>query len=351
MSLDLLNYLENARLRTAVERNAEHLEFIFKHPVRFLLIQFGWPIRGLIKCIKNFRQAQKIKHLIISNQPSGIVLGETFFNLVTLDSQRNQYAVEMPVYLGDTTPGYSGTGEASRLKLTSGNKKFVIVHAFYLEEAKIIFEKLQAFEDYDIFLTTPIAEIRDHFGELFEPSRSACFFVQNQGRDVLPFLLLLKLLDYSKYTHFVKIHTKRSQHLNDRGRWFRQNIDVLVGNKLITDRIFQCISADKSSIYGVELLPMQDHLANNRNWLEYLFEQTPDEITASFIPGTMFVGTAQFLRKLEQENLHLHKLEDELGQLDGCLVHAVERYLGYLTKASGGECNTLEKLALKGERI
>ena len=53
-----------------------------------------------------------------------------------------------------------------------------------------------------------------------------------------------------------------------------------------------------------------------------------------------------FLRDLAQKNLYLHRLEEEKGQLDGCLVHALERYFGYLAMAGGGECNTLETLAL-----
>jgi hypothetical protein len=124
------------------------------------------------------------------------------------------------------------------------------------------------------------------------------------------------------------------------------NIETLIGSKLLTDSIFDHIPPDRSAIYGFECLPLQDHLENNRHWLEYLLQRPALDVQGLFIPGTMFAGSIKFLLDVAKRNFHLYKMEDEKGQLDGCLPHALERYFGYIAAENGGECGTLEDLAL-----
>ncbi|EGR5464101.1 hypothetical protein COR23_16645 [Vibrio cholerae] len=102
-----------------------------------------------------------------------------------------------------------------------------------------------------------------------------------------------------------------------------------------------------SSLYGVETLPIQDHLNNNFFWMKELIGDGYENIEAKFIPGTMFIGSAKFLNKLASKKLYHLNIETENAQLDGCCVHALERYFGYLTLVFGGECSTIESLALK----
>jgi lipopolysaccharide biosynthesis protein len=166
---------------------------------------------------------------------------------------------------------------------------------------------------------------------------------------VLPFLLLLAFADLSRYTHFVKLHTKRSPHLTEGASWFSCNVEILAGNKKMTDAIFQLIDPGRTGIYGVESRTLRDHFRNNRHWLEALLGKKGRECQGTFIPGTMFAGSAEFLRRLAALNLHLHDFEEEKGQLDGCLVHALERYFGYFAQSSGGECCSFEEL-LAGRR-
>ncbi|MES2951062.1 MAG: rhamnan synthesis F family protein [Pseudomonadota bacterium] len=343
MSLDLLNYFENLRLRAEVQRHTLLWDFVLHHPVRAVAKSILLPFVVVARLFRNHFHARKVAHLVISNLPSNEVFAESCLQVGVENTERNQFIVQLPVY---------GNGVVTvtaipnfQLRLKSANSKLIIVHAYYEEEALRIFENLKAYRDYDIVLTTSNPAIKNNFNGLFESNRSACFLVPNIGRDVLPFLITLKLLDLTPYTHFVKVHTKRSKHLSDRGSWFRRNIEFLIGQKIITDRIFAHISSERPSIYGVECLSLHDHLDNNWNWLQFLFGQSPKNIEGRFIPGTMFAGSVTFLRELAQKNLHLLRLEEENGQLDGCLVHALERYFGYLATSGGGECNTLETLA------
>jgi lipopolysaccharide biosynthesis protein len=173
----------------------------------------------------------------------------------------------------------------------------------------------------------------------------------NRGRDILPFLLALRVIDLSRYSHFLKIHTKRSQHLHDRGRWFHNCIRLLAGSKAMTDRLFEHIDPDRCLIYGPEAASLEDHLENNRLWLTHLFRKPPEEVRGMFSPGTMCAGSGTFLRLLKEKNLHLLPAEDERGQLDGCLPHALERYFGYFAAANGGEYAALRTLAERGEPL
>jgi lipopolysaccharide biosynthesis protein len=228
----------------------------------------------------------------------------------------------------------------------AGNKRLIIVHAFYEDEARIIFEKLKEFADYDLFLTTPKPEIQRNFQARFAPPRAGAILLPNQGRDIIPFLLAAAYLDLTPYEHFVKIHTKRSTHLSYGGDWFWMNIESLIGNKQMTDRFLSHVDPSKPGIYGVQTRRLHDHYRNNRPWLTKLMQTNPRRIRADFVPGTMFAGSAEFLRLLAAKNLHLHKPEAEGGQLDGCFIHAVERYLGYLAQSQGGECGTIESLLI-----
>ncbi|HCD8850832.1 TPA: hypothetical protein NF038_004819, partial [Escherichia coli] len=151
------------------------------------------------------------------------------------------------------------------------------------------------------------------------------------------------------YSHFVKLHTKKSKHLRDKGRWFRLNVEFLIGNKSVTDKIFQLMPDNAPIILGESVLEIQDHLENNVHWLAFLLAKDPSCIDSKFIPGTMFLGTGSFLRLVKSLNLHRYKIEKEAGQLDGCCVHAMERYFGYLASVHGGNCDALEAFVGKEE--
>lgn len=343
MSLELVNFLENVRLRSQLEQQEARLNLITNHPLRLVYLLTPQLLRALYRFIRNHTRAMRASQLVVSQPAPSHLCNEEEFHVAPLANAQNQYVVSFkPMDERSALPLSS-----FKLKLKSGRRKLVIIHAYYIEEAIQILDRLKSFDDYDIALTTSNSFIKDYFSKLFDVERSACFYVPNIGRDVMPFLLICKLLDLSNYTHFVKIHTKRSQHLADGGRWFRLNINSLIGHPLMTDAFFDRIDDQQSSIYGIECLTLHDHLENNVNWLTFLFQKQPHSVEGSFIPGTMFIGSAKFIKALSERNLHLLSLEEEAGQLDGCLVHALERYFGYFAKTCGGECRTLDTLALK----
>jgi hypothetical protein len=292
----------------------------------------------------NVRRYLMLWPLTVSNRPSGVLWKPSDFKLERESRRPNSLRIQTSGSHGLAPSAEKWTAIEKAPPLTTGNRKLVILHAFYEDEATAIFQKLDGLTDYDLMLTTPVPAIRDQFLSRFDPARSICFLVPNAGRDVLPFLLLLAFADLSPYSHFVKMHTKRSPHLTEGSSWFSSNMEILIGNKQMTDAMFQLIDPARTEIYGVESRTLRDHFRNNRHWLESLLQKKGRDCQGTFIPGTMFAGSAEFLRRLAGLNLHLHQFEQEKGQLDGCLVHALERYFGYVAQLSGGECGSFDEL-------
>ncbi len=348
MSLDLLNHLHIIRLRAVVQQHEALKSAVVHHPFRVAFGLILRPFRSLMRPFRHFFRRRALAPLVVSNQPSGILLEHGCFELLRHTHNSQSLEIRINSAYGDSCGTNVSALSSGSIHLQSTNRKLVIIHAYYEREAHKIFDLLRGFIDYDLVLTTAIPAIRDEFFNRFDPQRAACLLVPNIGRDVLAFLLVVNTVKLSKYEHFVKVHTKRSGHLSDGGNWFHINIETLIGNKLMTDRLFECINADQTGIYGVECLPLQDHLENNRNWLEFLLKQPLVNVDGLFVPGTMFAGSARFLKEVAESNFHLYKMEEEKGQLDGCLPHALERYFGYLAKVRGGECTTIEDLVLRG---
>jgi len=329
---DLATYINDIRRRNAPGRrwywpkNAHRSK-----PVAYLL-EFN-PITLVLRARRYIKRRKMLAPLMVPGRPTGIIHAPNHF--ILLQDRRNSYEIQIrtepaPLHIERADP------------LPSSNHKLIIFHAYYEEESNQIISRLEPFTDYDILLTTPIPSIRDRFLEKFDPTRAASFLIPNRGRDVLPMLLMLSFIDLSKYTHFVKIHTKRSAHHLTAGNWYSTNIEILIGSREMTDQILTLIDPSRPEILGTECKSLRDHYKSNRPWLQYLFNGQQPDPQSRFIPGTMFAGSAEFLRRLAALNLYLQDFEPESAQLDGTLAHALERYFGHLATTTGGICDTID---------
>lgn len=342
--MDLLSYFSMIKLKQQVNKDRVRVDFIYDHPFRFICISLLKPVRRIFKFIKY----RKLYSLILSQKPTEKYNSNGFIDISKTDEDNNTYSVSILLDEKNQHILSNKLFEFDEIKPNTNNKKLVIVHAFYHREAEEIFNRLVAFTDYDIVITSPYRDIICKAKEIVGKERVVGFIMPNYGRDILPFLICLQLIPIEKYEFFVKIHTKRSQHLNDNGEWFNNNLDYLVGNKNVTDSLFSIMGDGEPQIYGESILPIQDHMANNIHWLTYLLGKDPALVEASFIPGTMFIGNRAFLVLIRDLQLHLFQIEKENGQLDGCYVHAIERYFGYIASENGGKCCSIETLIING---
>lgn len=341
--MQLRGYFEVLRLTIQFQEYKSKTDFIINHPWRLLLLA----LFKIFRRFHNYLNRGAISKLVVSNKPTGLYSDDLFLGLKK-ENDSYRFLIEN---VNCTSGDLQDTICTTQLRLNTKNSKVVFIHAFYHEEAAYIYDKLKDFTDYDIVITSPHVEIIEEAKKRFSTERVLGFITPNHGRDVMPFLMSLKFIELNNYSHFVKLHTKKSKHLRDKGRWFKLNVEFLIGNKGITDRIFSLMPDDGPKIFGESVLEISDHLENNIHWLSYLLGDDPMRTHSKFIPGTMFLGTGSFLKLVKTMNLHRHKIEKEAGQLDGCCVHALERYFGYLATRHSGCCESLENFVKDEETV
>jgi lipopolysaccharide biosynthesis protein len=338
MSLELANHFQILRLKELVRQHQEFKESLFHSPVR---IAVGILLRGIVRPLRNFlRRSEMLRSTAACRPPQQLEQVPRFL------ANRNDDIDANHVRLIDA-PSHAMLANLPAIHLDSGNDRIIFVHAFYEREAQIIFDRLDAYPDYDVVLTTAVPSIRDTFLARFDRRRAVCVEAPNQGRDILPFLMALNFLDLHRYRYFIKIHTKRSAHLGDGGLWFRLNLEFLLGDRGVSNAFFALLDAGRPCFYGVESMPIQDHLENNRYWLEALLGRKMEQAHGQFIPGSMFMGTGVLLQRLAARRFDMYPMEAEDGQLDGTLAHALERYVGCLAADGGGECLAIESFLKK----
>ncbi len=220
----------------------------------------------------------------------------------------------------------------------SARPRLLIVHAHYQEEAREIFARAAQRTDLAVAVTSSSLPILQTACRMLPAHDLFCLLVPNRGRDVLPFLLLARLLRLEAFTHFVKVHTKRSPHLAGGREWFIDHIESLLAPEALA--AIGALDPARPILLGSETLRLADYERRNRRWLDALIG-TARAGELRFVPGTMFAGTRRLLELTNERDLLQWRFEPERGQLDGCLHHALERYFGYLAVAAGGYCGEL----------
>ncbi len=161
----------------------------------------------------------------------------------------------------------------------------------------------------------------------------------NRGRDILPFLHVADDLIDSGQQVVLKLHTKRSTHRQDGDAWRAEMLESL----LAPHRAAALLRAFDDPDLGIvapegHIHPLGYFLSANEQAIEYLLRRTgvrwadhdPDLL---FPAGSMFWIRLDTLRPLLDAHLSDEDFEEEAGQLDGTLAHAVERLFGLLVYA------------------
>jgi hypothetical protein len=331
-------YYRKIRIDEVMSRHDSQIDFLINNTFRALFISL---IRPIIKFVRRGIKGFKYMSLHSRIQPQ---------------KPRGKYNSDSKVVveIGQYRACIKREGSfidaiSHKVTIGSNNHKVIFFHAYYIEEAMIILDMLNDFWDYDIVITSPFDSIIGHGRLNAIGDRLYTIKVPNHGRDVFPFLASINIIDISKYDYFIKIHTKRSQHLDDKGEWFKRSMMYLIGSNRVSDRIFDLMEPFSSVpvLLGEKVLPIQDHLANNIYWMEELIPEDLNSISNVFIPGTMFIGNANFLDHLREHRLEEYIFEQENMQLDGCAMHAIERYFGYVSQKYKGLCMPLEEFSFR----
>lgn len=240
-------------------------------------------------------------------------------------------------------------------------KLAVIVHLYYVDMWPEIREKLKNISvPYDIFVTLN-ARDAEFIAEVDDPDVMIySYVVPNRGRDVLPFLFVMKKIEAAGYPHILKLHSKKSKHRKDGSNWFSEALDGLLPSTSTVDMILSELEKPTGSMIGPEnhLVSLKRHMGSNAPILGNLVARSFDDMESAdvinkpqkypYIGGTMFWAKLSALSPVLQLQLIPDDFQSEHGQIDGTTAHAVERLFGVIMRLQNLDIYTVSG---KGEIV
>ena len=155
--------------------------------------------------------------------------------------------------------------------------------------------------------------------------------VQNQGRDMLPFLKILPQVVNNGTSLIIKVHTKKSTHRVDGNVWRKELIGALLNAANIKQALGMFQENTSLGIIGPvgNVVPMDTYWGSNQlatlKLATRLGVDLEDIHRLTFVAGSMFFARVTALLPLLGLELRDEEFEVEAGQVDGTLAHAIER--------------------------
>jgi lipopolysaccharide biosynthesis protein len=241
--------------------------------------------------------------------------------------------------------------QASERLPTTEPKIVVAIHLHYVElwpEFEALLEAIDRPFHLILTLTQPDAALAERVQARFRGAEIIVY--DNRGRDVGPFIQLLREGRLDPFDLICKLHGKKSELSGPRmilGEIWRQaSAFDLIGSRDVVDRIIA--EFDHSHDTGMigsrrfrlpnawmgEKAAWGDNRAMILDLLKTMGMASNSRL--NFFAGTMFWARRSALEPLRQLDLSLASFPDEAGQQDGTLQHALERVFGMIcAKISG----------------
>jgi hypothetical protein len=236
----------------------------------------------------------------------------------------------------------------------------VVLHIFYADlwpEFRAVLMGLPL--AFDLIVTTVadrealIATIRADFPE------ATIRVVENRGRDVRPFLVLLEEGELDAYDCVCKIHDKKSLHGLNRNPfgdvWRRRLLfDLLCAEGTMARAVERFERNLSLGLLGPEVFRIAGAETADFSWkknrslvsqLSIRLGRAPDQILPDFFAGAMFWVRPKALAPLRALRLS-EEFEAEQGKMDGALEHALERIFSSVVKIAGYDIEEINGLRL-----
>lgn len=163
--------------------------------------------------------------------------------------------------------------------------------------------------------------------------------VENRGRDIAPFLKILKAGVLDDNAAVLKLHSKRSPHLVHGALLRRALFTALAGHPDVVGQVLSVMDDPRVGMVGWRRVFMTSarHWHTNRKRVESLAQSLspPAPPQLAFFGGSMFWFRPAALRSITALPLDAEDFEPETGQIDGMLHHALERCFAIGAAASG----------------
>ena len=225
---------------------------------------------------------------------------------------------------------------ASATKMTKGSSSdilAVVVHCFYLDVFSELVGKLTGIPiEMKIYVTTTI-ENQKHVQDLLDRCglNYRIMVVENRGRDIFPFLQILPLVIQFGHEVILKLHTKKSKHRGDGDVWRDDLYSKLLNPVFIKKFVHEFkINHDLGMIApSGHIVSMETYWGSNQERVLSISERLGVPInkvlSQPFAAGSMFYARVETLRPLLSLGFKGNDFEEEAGQVDDTLAHAIER--------------------------
>jgi lipopolysaccharide biosynthesis protein len=219
-----------------------------------------------------------------------------------------------------------------------------IAHVYYTDLADEIVEAfLRCGTLHSVVITTPTPTdelLIDAIEKLVKARprlKIAVLPVKNVGRDIYPFLQAIKHQFVLDCDVFLKIHTKKSLHLDEyKGRnWRQQLLSTLCKDKDQTAQIAVALhNSDEVWVASPEAFTAGNE-SWGKNWknVKALAKQAEIKVSKDlvFAAGSMFWARSELSKELQKLEISECEYFKKTDHLDGAIPHAVERLFGVLT--------------------
>ena len=222
---------------------------------------------------------------------------------------------------------------------TKAHEIAVILHVFYPEIFSEIAAYLSNLEgEFDLYVSlpdtlAPATALAEHIFAAFPHAQIT--IAENRGRDILPFIRILKAIQPLDYSCLLKLHTKQSPHRDDGQLWRKEVYDQLIGSKAVVSQVIDRLLTDRQAgILGPKghVLNNQLYIGGNAANLSGLADRAGIQHWQNdpfyFVAGTMFWAKPAVFQWIDRVDLKISDFEPEPIDADGAMVHSVERFLG-----------------------
>ncbi|MBQ0823546.1 class I SAM-dependent methyltransferase [Microvirga sp. HBU67558] len=219
-----------------------------------------------------------------------------------------------------------------------------IIHCFYPEVAEEILREIANLDlQLNLVLTTDTESKQRDLERLLQELHLSgkAVVCPNRGRDVAPFIIEGKnFVDDAELVFH--LHTKKSPHDSRYADWGSYVRDNLLGSREIVRSIWALFDDPR---VGIVYSDHHKEVVGLRNWgydfgkARSLLQRVGITLSADdlleFPTSTMFWARKDAIDPLFQLGLAYDDFDEELGQVDGTLAHAIERSLLFLAESRG----------------
>ena len=239
----------------------------------------------------------------------------------------------------------------SKLENTVG----IVIHAFYPDVLEEIIKKIKLIKGHKFKLY--VSSIKDNEKSVNEILKKSKFSFhleinENKGRDILPFLKIINQVKKDKIDLILKLHTKKTKHREDGAQWRNDLMNQLLSPRRFEFNIKKMRNPRyKFGIIGPErhVVSMDTYIGSNlENLLKLSKAIGVDEnemMQLPFVAGSMFFANTKIFEPILNLGLKDDDFDAERGQVDGTIMHAIERLFTISAHAGGWEISSTESAA------